>query len=141
MSEKHIPAEIFGFPPSNQSDEAEKVRSRYLCPFTRKKCTKQTRLLNYPLGICSAWHKGTPRIICPQRFYFEELKLLKIISRNFLGNKFNLVPEVELKGYGNVDWVGFTITETRKVEFFLVKAHFPVVVFALTTTASPDLSA
>lgn len=116
---KHIPAEIFGFPPKNQSDEAEKARSEYLCPFIRKKCTKQTRLLSYPLGICSVWHAGAPRIICPQRFYFEELKLLKTIARNFLRGEFNLVSEVELEGYGKVDWVGFTITDVEEVKEFI----------------------
>ncbi len=117
MPEKHIPAEIFGFPPSNQSDRVNKIRSSYLCPFIKNKCKKQTRLLNYPLGICSVWHKGSPKIICPQRFYFEDLKLLKNISKDFLGNEFNLVPEVKLKGFGNVDWVAFRISETKKIEF------------------------
>lgn len=117
MSENHIPAEIFGYPPSNQSKGARNTRSKYLCPFIGKTCTKQTRLLKYPLGVCSAWHKGEPRIICPERFYFEDLKLLKSVTRDFLGEAIQLTSEVELKNFGNVDWVGFTITKTGNVDF------------------------
>lgn len=104
----HHPAEIFGFPPSNKSKTALRTRKEYVCPFIGKKCSKQSRLLSYPLGICSAWHLGVPRIICPNRFYFGDKVLLKDISKLFLNNKnVELVPEVTLKGFGHVDWVGF----------------------------------
>jgi len=63
--ELHNPAEIFGFPPSNRSKEAEEMRNAGKCPFTGEKCTKESRLLNTPFGVCSVWHGGTPRIICP----------------------------------------------------------------------------
>jgi len=104
----HYPAEIFGFPPSNTSKMALQVRKEYACPFIGQKCTKQSRLLPYPLGICSAWHLGTPRIICPNRFYFSDRVLLKNISKLFLNKEsVELVPEVTLEGFGHVDWVGF----------------------------------
>lgn len=103
----HYPAEIFGFPPSNASKTALRVRKDYACPFIGQKCTKQSRLLSYPLGICSAWHLGTPRIICPNRFYFLNKVLLKEISKLFLNKEtIEVVPEVRLEGFGNVDWVG-----------------------------------
>jgi len=113
----HQPAEIFGFPPSNKTNLAKIHRKQYLCPFIERKCTKQTRLLNYPLGICSAWHKGAPRIICPQRFYYDGYQLLKFISKDFLGDNFSLVSEVKLDRFGNVDWVSFVVSEKGDIDF------------------------
>lgn len=46
-------AEVFGFPVNNRSDEAENVRQRHWCPFTDSRCAKQSRLLDYPFGVCS----------------------------------------------------------------------------------------
>lgn len=119
IEDLHYPAEIFGYPPSNTSKVAYQVRKEYMCPFIGQKCTKQSRLLSYPLGICSAWHLGTPRIICPNRFYFSDKVLLKKISKLFL-NKENieLVPEVTLKGFGHVDWVGFYRDKEDRIKDF-----------------------
>jgi hypothetical protein len=119
IEDLHYPAEIFGYPPSNKSEIAYRAREKYMCPFIGQKCTKQSRLLSYPLGICSAWHLGTPRIICPNRFYFSDKVLLKEISKLFL-NKENieLVPEVELRGFGNIDWVGSYRDKENRIKDF-----------------------
>lgn len=65
---KHYPAEIFGYPVENKSKEAEQVRKRHLCPFSDKDiCSKQSRLLTYPMGICSTWWpNSSPIAICPE---------------------------------------------------------------------------
>ena len=47
------------------------MRNAGKCPFTGEKCTKESRLLNIPFGVCSVWYGGTPRIICPNRFLFS----------------------------------------------------------------------
>lgn len=114
----HKPAEIFGFPPGNVTKVKKQMKMDYKCPFIKSKCTKQSRLLSYPLGVCSAWHLDTPRIICPNRFYFEESKLLKEASKLFLKTEeINLVPEVNISGYGHVDWVAYTFNSKRITDF------------------------
>lgn len=115
----HCPAEIFGFPPSNTSNLVRRIRKKFECPFIGRRCTKQSRLLSYPLGVCSAWHLGTPRIICPNRFYFSNKALLREISKLFLNKeKVEIVPEVRLTGFGNVDWVGFHRDIDGRIEDF-----------------------
>lgn len=61
-------AEIFGFPIDNQSDRAKRYLANKLCPFNNvvSNCTKNS--VDFPLGVCSIYHKGQPVIICPVRF-------------------------------------------------------------------------
>lgn len=114
----HNPAEIFGFPPRNVKKVKEQMRRNYECPFLKRTCTKQSRLLSYPLGICSAWHLGTPRIICPNRFYVENSTVLKEASKLFLESReINLVREVGVTGYGHVDWIAYTYDRSRITDF------------------------
>jgi len=44
IHKKHYPAEIFGYPIENKSEETLSYRAKYLCPFTKEfyiiKCTK-----------------------------------------------------------------------------------------------------
>lgn len=65
---KHPLAEIFGYPPANQSPEAVRHRSKRLCPFNNKvpNCTKDKA--NDPLGVCSIQDGETIAITCPIRF-------------------------------------------------------------------------
>lgn len=60
--------EVFGFPPDNMSEQAERHRSNRLCPFNNKvpNCTKDKA--EDPLGVCSITDGGTPTITCPVRF-------------------------------------------------------------------------
>lgn len=66
--QKHPLAEIFGFPPDNQSPEAERYRQKKLCPFNNKvpNCTKDKA--NDPLGTCSIFAATEIAITCPIRF-------------------------------------------------------------------------
>jgi len=143
--ESHNPAEIFGFPPSNRSKEAEEVRNAGKCPFTGEKCTKESRLLNTPFGVCSVWHGGTPRIICPNRFLFGGNALLKQVTSHFLNeNQIQFVKEVPLshrKGekridYGRVDWVAYK-TEENEVEG--IKDFCGIEIMADATTQTGEL--
>ncbi len=60
--------EVFGFPATNLSVDAEHYRQNRLCPFNNKvpSCTKDKA--NDPLGVCSVIHEGKPVITCPIRF-------------------------------------------------------------------------
>jgi hypothetical protein len=61
-------AEVFGFPTSNKSKEAERYRKNKLCPFHNKvpSCTKDKA--NNPLGVCSIFENNDKVITCPIRF-------------------------------------------------------------------------
>ena len=106
------PSEVFGYPTGNRSPEAEEARKRYWCPFTESRCTKQSRLIDYPFGVCSVQQHGEICAICPCRF--EERgtlrgtpKVLEQISRHYFGGVDNVVafPEVGLPNIGTIDYV------------------------------------
>lgn len=106
------PAEIFGYPPHNQTAEAQKARERHWCPFLDKKCIKQSRLIQYPFGVCSVEQRGVTCAICPQRF--EELnpatgnsRVLGDIAQHYFGSIDNVLafPEVKLPNIGSIDYV------------------------------------
>lgn len=61
-------AEVFGHLTTDQTDRAERYRSRRLCPFNNKvpNCTKDKA--KNPLGVCSIYHENEPVITCPIRF-------------------------------------------------------------------------
>lgn len=115
---EHIPIEIFGYPHTNNSEDAKWARNNFFCPFINDKCKKQTRMLNHPLGVCSVLHDGNVHIICPYRFYFDNLHLLKKVAKQF-GVDFALVSEVRMKDFGNVDWVAFTLDSNRSIKDFI----------------------
>lgn len=63
-----ILAEVFGYLPSDNSENAKKARSFKLCPFHNKvpNCTKNDA--TNPLGVCSILYKQQRIITCPIRF-------------------------------------------------------------------------
>lgn len=105
---KHYPAEIFGFPPENTSKEAERIRKNHLCPFNSdNKCSKQSRLLPYPMGICSTWWpNNSPIAICPKRLLQGNTVFINAAKHAF-GDIDNvlLFPEVKLRRIGTFDFV------------------------------------
>lgn len=64
----HPLAEVFGFPCNNHSAEADRYRTKRLCPFNNKvpNCTKDKA--NNPLGSCSIFDGSDIAITCPIRF-------------------------------------------------------------------------
>ncbi len=65
----HPLAEVFGFPVSNTSLEAERHRKNRLCPFhnTSPNCTKSS--VENPLGVCSVFSSQDEVVVtCPVRF-------------------------------------------------------------------------
>ena len=61
-------AEVFGHLTTDQTNRAERYRSRRLCQFNNKvpNCTKDKA--KNPLGVCSIYHDNEPVITCPIRF-------------------------------------------------------------------------
>ncbi|ATZ60928.2 MAG: NotI family restriction endonuclease [Methanosarcinales archaeon Met12] len=103
-----LPAEIFGYPVQNKSKEAKQVRKRHLCPFSNKdRCSKQSRLLTYPMGICSTWWpNNSPIAICPKRLLQDKTIFINAANHVF-GDTDNvlLFSEVKLKRIGTFDFV------------------------------------
>lgn len=61
-------AEVFGFPPDNVSEEAQRHRRLRLCPYNNRvpNCTKDKA--KDPLGVCSVYYGQNTAITCPIRF-------------------------------------------------------------------------
>jgi len=65
---KHPLAEVFGFRPNDQSEQATRFRKLRLCPYNNKvpNCTKDKA--DDPLGVCSVLDGTKCVITCPIRF-------------------------------------------------------------------------
>jgi hypothetical protein len=105
---KHYPAEIFGYPAENKSKKAMDTRKNYLCPFNgNTTCSKQSRLLDYPMGICSTWWpSNSPIAICPKRVLQDKI-IFTSIAKHIFGATDNILlfQEVKLKRVGTFDFV------------------------------------
>jgi hypothetical protein len=102
----HFPVEIFGYPIDNSSIEAQQTRSKYWCPFMDKKCDKKSRIIPYPMGVCSVLHMAHMIPICPNRLLQDNIVLSKV-SKDFLGGTENILmfQEVGLQQVGTFDFV------------------------------------
>jgi len=45
--------EIFGHPIDSKQSDALSDFENYKCRFINKKCDKESRLIEYPMGVCS----------------------------------------------------------------------------------------
>ncbi len=106
------PAEIFGYPIGNRSEEAQNARERHWCPFLDRHCDKKSRLIDFPFGVCSAEHGGGIYAICPRRFEEQGSiqgvsKVLEDIALHYFGDFNNTIvfSEVRLPNVGSVDYV------------------------------------
>lgn len=114
-------AEVFGQILTNQSANANRYRTRRLCPFNNKvpNCTKDKA--NNPLGVCSVLHDGAPAITCPIRF--REDWLITDDAASFFfdeGTAWSSLTEVRLndangKSAGNIDVVLVAYDDAGKV--------------------------
>lgn len=102
----HYPIEIFGYPINCATEEARQKRAKYWCPFIDAKCDKQSRMLDYPMGVCSVLHSGNSIPICPHRFQQDKIVFIYICNQ-LLGGTDNILlfKEVGLEGVGTFDFV------------------------------------
>lgn len=115
-------AEVFGFPITNQSEEARRFRNNRLCPYNNgsPNCTKTSQ--ENPLGVCSVYGSGGEVVItCPTRF--RESWLIASDAAEFFfpaGTTWTSVTEVQLndhagKSAGNIDVVLISYDEVGRV--------------------------
>lgn len=124
MSQNNPIAEVFGFPTSNQTENAKYYRENRLCPFNNRfpNCTKDKA--DNPLGVCSINHNGHKVITCPTRFR-EDWKILRNAA-NFLwpkGTKWTSLPEIKLtdgngQSAGNIDYVIVSYNDSGRITDF-----------------------
>ena len=98
-------AEVFGYP-VKMVEWIRKNEGR--CPFTKQNCTKQSRLLETPLGICSVQVGQDFIVICPERLLDgEQPYFLKDLTAEVFGEMENVIAfsEVPVKGVGTFDFV------------------------------------
>jgi hypothetical protein len=104
-------AEVFGFPIENEDDRATRYRINKLCPYNNivSNCTKNS--IEFPLGVCSLYHKLKPVVICPIRFR-EDWTIISDAANFIFDNResWTHVGEVRLKdkngkSAGNIDYV------------------------------------
>ncbi len=98
-------SEIFG-QDYDTLDLGEVVSSDYNCPFISNKCNKKSRLLPYPMGICTVRLNDKNVIICPQRYRENDI-VFKDVTDTFFGSTDNTIvfSEVRVNGIGSFDFV------------------------------------
>jgi hypothetical protein len=114
-------AELFGHLTTDQTNGAERYRSRRLCPFNNKvpNCTKDKA--KNPLGVCSIYHDNKPVITCPIRFRQDWIIADDAASFFFdKTTKWSSLTEVRLndsngKSAGNIDIVLVAYDNSGKV--------------------------
>jgi Restriction endonuclease NotI len=126
LSEKwQIPSESFGYPFSNETKKAADTRSKHWCPFVDKVCYKQSRLIRYPFGVCSAHVNNDEVALCPRRFLDGHAVFTDIAQHHFKTiNDILVFPEIRLKDIGSFDFVmlkhkpmSFEIEDFVAIEF------------------------
>jgi hypothetical protein len=90
MSRPRHPAEVFGHPVSDDSPQARHDRERHWCPFVDKPCDKKTRLLPYPMGVCSVQWDDQVIALSPRRF-LQDNTVFRDIARHYFGATENLL--------------------------------------------------
>ena len=120
----HPLVEVFGYPTNNFSEEANRHRSKKLCPFNNKvpNCTKDKA--NDPLGTCCVAEGEGTAITCPIRF--REKWIIADHGADFFfpqKAKWTSLTEVKLKdrtgkSAGNIDLVLVSYDDHGKVTDF-----------------------
>ncbi len=121
---KHPLAEVFGFPITNQTDEAARYRTNRLCPFNNKvpNCTKDKA--DDPLGVCSLIEDDSTTIVCPVRF--RQDWIITVDAAKFFFSpetKWTSLTEIRLndkygRSAGNIDLVLVAYDENGKIVDF-----------------------
>lgn len=84
--------EFFGYAPADQSVVARQARASRSCPYVNKPCSK-TLSNGDQSGACTLKLQRTaPVIICPDRLYAENYKILHDVAQVAFGSRVELVP-------------------------------------------------
>jgi hypothetical protein len=121
---KH-PVEVFGHPIDVNSPEALADRREHWCPFVDDKCDKRSRLIDYPMGVCSVQYGEDIVALSPRRFLQDRIVFHDIADRYF-GTRSDLLvfPEVSVPGARNLGIFDFVMVKhkplSREIEDFVM---------------------
>ncbi len=100
------PVEIFGYNIHSEKAGLKKKHDKYLCPFVNEKCNKQSRLIKYPMGVCSVRFNNETIALCPRRFLQDKTVFKDIADRYFhTRNDLVIFSEIGLPHIGTFDFV------------------------------------
>ena len=74
--------EIFGYHPSDLSNQARSLWRMGACPFTKNQCTKINHDQTIIYGTCSVTSPFGDIVICPNRLYADDYKVIKDVARD-----------------------------------------------------------
>lgn len=93
---KH-PAEVFRHPVDVNTAPAQTDRQRHWCLFADQECDKQSRLIDYPMGVCSVQYGQDIIALSPRRFLQDNTVFYDIADHHFGGrNDLLLFEEVSV---------------------------------------------
>ena len=97
---------MFGYSFRAASDLPKKGRKKYWCPLADDKCNKQSRLIKYPMGVCSVQYGDNTVALCPRRFLQNNI-VFKDIADHYFKTRNDLVvfSEIGLAQTGTLDYV------------------------------------
>ena len=99
---KH-PTEVFGHPIDVDSEEARDHQGRHWCPFVDDECDKRSRLIDYPMGVCSVRYDEEIVALSPRRLLQDNIVFYDIADHYFETRSDLLVfPEVSIPGARNL---------------------------------------
>jgi hypothetical protein len=96
---KH-PAEVFGHPIDVNTTQAKADRAQHWCPFAKQVCDKQSRLIDYPMGVCSVQYGQEVIALSPRRFLQDNTVFYDIADHHF-GAQSDLLLFKEISVPGN----------------------------------------
>jgi len=92
--------------PTRTRAKAEDIRAKHWCPFVNKVCYKQSRLIDYPFGVCSAHVNDDEVALCPRRFLDGHTVFTDIAQHHFKTvNDILVFSEIRLEDIGSFDFV------------------------------------
>jgi hypothetical protein len=123
------PSEIFGCYFQNMMPEAEAMRRKFWCPFHESQCYKQSRLIDFPFGVCSAHVNGQEIALCPRRF-LEKNEVFQTIAITQFGTSENvLVFSAQVEDFVAIEFQTGQTTSTGQLvqgfKTFMKDRRFP----------------
>jgi len=89
--------ETFGYPTNDTSETAKSQRESLICPFLGKTCWKKFRAGGIVNGTCVVKPPtSTEVIVCPDRLYAENFKILHDVAVEAFGRPMSLIGATEL---------------------------------------------
>ncbi|MBL4775563.1 MAG: hypothetical protein JKY87_05860 [Mariprofundus sp.] len=140
MRKKRDLVEVFGYAPEDLSREARSLWNIGGCPFVNKACIKINHDQTITYGTCSVTSPYGDIIICPNRLYADNYKILKRVAKDAFGDIQFLLFDEYIKQRGNIkecvvalgknsgkevqvgnhlsmDWVLARIVDTKLIEY------------------------